>query len=205
MPDFPNKGWWKLSAVASVALLCGSALVFVHRSYAQALPESERATAPGVDPAAPPDPAAALAAPAAAEAVPPATPTEQAPVALAPVTPEVEPTSPAVGSVATDKLIYPLNETIAISGVPAKSYVELYWLDNPDTAPAASNVFATLVGDDGAVTLEAATLFPGRFLLVSTTDPHHCSDYSLSECRATGSYLGERQILITGATTKFAT
>gem|GEM_PF-6334525 len=100
-----------------------------------------------------------------------------------------------------DKTSYGLEETIKSSGLPPKSFIEIYWLDNPETAEnpdpdsRPSNVFGVLVGDDGTVNIEAAMLPPGRFVLVNTFEPEHCSNFYLSQCRARSDYLGE--VLIT--------
>lgn len=83
-----------------------------------------------------------------------------------------------------DKNLYATTDFIVITSSEPRSAVEIYWLDDPDTAPEASNVYAAIVGDDGTVTLEAKTLFPGTFALVNTTTKWHCSNFYLSQCLA---------------------
>lgn len=95
----------------------------------------------------------------------------------------------------TDKDLYATTDFIVVTSSEPQSAVEIYWLDDPDITPEASNVYAAIVGDDGTVTLEADTLFPGRFALVNTTQKLHCSNYYLSQCLAHGA-LGQTIITI---------
>lgn len=95
-----------------------------------------------------------------------------------------------------DKPAYSLIDAIQISSATPHSAVEIYWTNNPDTAPEASNVYAAIIGDDGTVRLDAYTLFPGQFVLVNTTDKWHCAHRSLSSCRTQNGYLGETAIRI---------
>ncbi|MBT9169472.1 MAG: hypothetical protein DDT19_02832 [Syntrophomonadaceae bacterium] len=96
-----------------------------------------------------------------------------------------------------DKFFYNNLDTIRISNAPAGSFIKIYWLDNPETAEnpdpdsRPSNVYATLVNDDGTVNIEAATLPAGRFVFVNTFEPGHCAGFYLSQCRARSDYLGE--------------
>jgi hypothetical protein len=94
-----------------------------------------------------------------------------------------------------DKDLYAMTDLMVISSSEPRSAVQVYWLDDPDTAPEASNVYAAIVGDDGTVALEAKTLFPGRFMLVNTTQKWHCSNLYLSQCIARGS-LGQTLVTV---------
>lgn len=96
-----------------------------------------------------------------------------------------------------DKSFYTVSDAIKISNAPQGSAIEIYWLDNPDTAlntdpdSSPSNVYATLVNDDGTVDIDVATLPPGRFVFANTFEPGHCGGFYLSQCQARSDYLGE--------------
>jgi hypothetical protein len=111
--------------------------------------------------------------------------------------PTEEPIPQVPPGIAADKTSYAVSEIIRISNTPLGSAVEIYWLDNPDTAlnpdPESwpSNVYATLVNDDGTVNIDAATLSPGRYVLVNTFEKEHCGGLYLAQCRANNDYLGE--------------
>lgn len=123
---------------------------------------------------------------------------------LQPSAPIEENQPPVAQTFATDKTFYELPEIIKISGAPPGSAIEIYWLDNPDTAinpdpeSRPSNVVAALVGDDGTINIDAYTLPAGRLVFVNTFEPEHCGGFYLSQCRARSDYLGEVEINIQG-------
>lgn len=96
----------------------------------------------------------------------------------------------------SDKTVYGSSDPIVLTGAPAGSFVEIYWIDDPDTAPEASNVFAVQVGED-STQVEAATLHPGNFALVDTLEPDHCGGLSLEECRQVSTFISEVDISVT--------
>lgn len=94
-----------------------------------------------------------------------------------------------------DKAAYAPTDQITLAGAPVGSSIEIYWLDDPDTAPEASNVFAVQVGTD-VVEVDAATLHPGKFALVNTLDPGHCGGMSLDQCRHDPTFISETDVFI---------
>ena len=99
-------------------------------------------------------------------------------------------------AITSDKTSYASTDSIVLTSIPVGSYVEIYWLDDPDTAPEASNVFAVQAGDHDSTQVEAATLHPGKFALVNTLDPDHCGGLSLEQCRQASTFLSEVAISI---------
>lgn len=110
------------------------------------------------------------------------------------------PSAPAVFS--ADKSAYTLSDSIKITNAKSGSAVEIYWLDNPETAGNSdpesrpSNIYAILVNDDGTVNIDATTLLPGNYVLVNTFEPGYCGGFYLAQCRARSDYLGEVSLSI---------
>jgi hypothetical protein len=115
------------------------------------------------------------------------------------VSPALQPQVPQ--GFTADKNFYASSSEIQISNAPPGSAIEIYRLDDPDTASNTnsdsipSNIYATLVNDDGTVNIDAATLLSGRYVLVNTFEPDHCGGFSLSQCQARSDYVGE--VLVT--------
>jgi hypothetical protein len=86
----------------------------------------------------------------------------------------------------SDKTLYSTEEIITLTSEIPGSAVQIYWLDNPETTPEPSQVYAGIIGDDGTIQLEARTLFPGRFEFVNTTTRGHCSNLYLEDCLVRG-------------------
>jgi len=107
-----------------------------------------------------------------------------------------------VSNLLIEKNSYSLPEIIQISNSQIGSAIAIYWLDNPDTLnnpdpeSRPSFVYATMVGDDGTVSIEASTLNPGNYVFVNTFEPEYCSGLYLSQCRQRSDYLGEVVITI---------
>lgn len=96
-----------------------------------------------------------------------------------------------------DKDSYVRGEYAEISGAPAAKMFQIYWLDDPDTAPDASNVYGAQIGDDGTLEVDTSTLPAGRIVMVATSDSDGCGGSTLDECRLSTGYLGEVPFTVT--------
>jgi hypothetical protein len=95
-----------------------------------------------------------------------------------------------------DRGLAPQGEYVNISGANPGLYFELYWLDDPDTQPEASNEYATTISNDGTVAIDTGTLPLGRHVLVAITYSDQCGGLSLEECRVSTGYLGEIPLMV---------
>lgn len=95
---------------------------------------------------------------------------------------------------------YPGDLIRIFSGIP-RSVVEIYWMDNADTAPEPSNVYAAEVGDDGSAAIEASTLPLGTFVFANTLPEAQCGGRYLRDCRLQPGYIGEFAVLIGSGST----
>ncbi len=99
------------------------------------------------------------------------------------------------------RTFYYSGDTIRVfSGYP-RSVMEIYWMDDPDTAPEPSNVFAAEVGDDGTIALPAVSLPLGTFIFANTLPEAQCGGRYLSDCRMQKEYLGEFAVLVGSGST----
>ena len=95
---------------------------------------------------------------------------------------------------------YPGDLIRIFSGIP-RSVVEIYWMDNADTAPEPSNVYAVQVGDDGSVAIEASTLPLGTFVFANTLPGAQCGGRYLRDCQLHPGYIGEFTVLVGSGST----
>ncbi len=96
----------------------------------------------------------------------------------------------------TDKSTYLQGEPIHAVGVPFKSYIEIYALDNPDSPNIPTNVTSYQVPTDDGVDIDSNVLAPGHYVLVGTLEPSGCGAFSLDECEKRNTFISDTSILV---------
>lgn len=91
-------------------------------------------------------------------------------------------------------------DIVNVSGAHPDAFFEIYWLDDPSSAPEAGHEYGATIGDDGTLQIDTNTLPLGQLVLAETTDKAHCGNLTLEDCRTSAGYVGEIPLTVSSST-----